>query len=282
MIPKSLYLPAYLFAALAAALPQGSSSSGPQSPASLGITKQEITTGGRKPATVFGSVVKFDDNVDITKPQLVGMAQAAYQEMISLWKSELAERPPVMTALKVGNEVILSSSMKGGATYIYQSQELINDDKKGKDDKVEKGFGAFTNVLKQNAPDVMEALDKCREESRRLEGIKNKDQSGNGESGSSSNPNTGQGAWSTVGGQKGKGKDQNGSKKGTPKVKNNKDTTYQHRRDGVCGEVLASLRYRMEHSGPNNRLDKKDPQPVVVAWLRLGLWRFYWFQGNGL
>jgi hypothetical protein len=104
----------------------------------LGITRDnpdgspDKKTGG--PPTIFSSKLTFHKHQDVWKDFLqedekkfAQIAKDAWWQMNKLWIEEDTHtrlRPLVMTALAVGNEIYLSSSMKGGA-FIYTT---TNDD----------------------------------------------------------------------------------------------------------------------------------------------------------
>lgn len=49
------------------------------------------------------------------------------------------------------------------------------------------------------------------------------------------------------------------------KLKENRLTTFQHKKGVNCGEVMTSIRYCNAHQGPTEQFRKKNPKPVVVA-----------------
>ncbi|PLB47475.1 hypothetical protein P170DRAFT_510309 [Aspergillus steynii IBT 23096] len=257
MIPKICYLLFYFFLSLVVGSPVALQA---RAPPSLGITKQTIQSGGRNPWTAFGSVLTLEENAKISKEQLAGIVKAAYGEMSTL-EPDVAKRPNVMTALQVGNEVILSSNMKGGGgVYVYNMQEQPLENKKNpNEDVVENGYGAFTDVLEKNAREVKDVLDSLRETSRNLQ---------NSQQSSTQQSNGKQPAQPSNNGQ-GNRNGQKGSARKSPndlsqELKGSRQTSFQHKNDANCGEVMASIRYNAVHK--NGKLKNLTPKPMVVAW----------------
>ncbi|KAE8378063.1 hypothetical protein BDV26DRAFT_292541 [Aspergillus bertholletiae] len=267
MLPKICYFLFYLFAALVGATPidleARAPTPPPTTPVPLGITKQTIK-GGKGDFTEYTSIVRFKKGTKLTEEQIVGLAEAAWEEMLSDHTQKGKKKfngnkiPRVMSALQVGDEVYLASSMKGGGgdSYIYTEKETQKvDEKKPKkaDEKKPNGSGSknvkdkkkqpqtpapktpvpedefaeFTNVLKNNAKDVMQALKEVS--------IDSKDH-----------------------------KKQKEQPAGKPY------TLDQHRVSASCGEVMASLLYRLENKNKDLRKTKVDKQkPKIVAWSRV-------------
>ncbi|KAI9035711.1 uncharacterized protein KD926_002962 [Aspergillus affinis] len=255
MIPKVCYLLFAFFLSLVVASPVALEQRTPAP--SLGLKKQTIQSGTRQPWTAFGSYLTFDKNAKIEKEHLAGLAKAAYEEMYNIEPNK-RDLPNVMTAIKVDNEVFLSSNMKGGGgVYIYNMQEQPLANKPNKDeDVVENGYGAFTDVLQQNAPDVKDALDALRKKSRELD---HKNPQSNSQQPSRTSNNGGKANQND-----GKSSSRTDPGKTSQELKSNRQTTFQHKNDANCGEVMASLRYRMVHK--TETLKNKKPQPTIVAW----------------
>ncbi|KAB8222336.1 hypothetical protein BDV33DRAFT_201590 [Aspergillus novoparasiticus] len=284
MLPKICYFLFYLFLTLVAATPVALEERAPKPAPSdlLGIKLQEIND-VNKPANAdksqfieYSSILTFTDGSKITNDHIVGLAKAAWEEMyvkhMAKYKNK-ATVPGVMSAMKVGNEVHLASSMKGGGSrYIYVAREenlkpdsgkktpgtdkKPGSDKKNPADKKNPGSdkktptdspaenqGVFTSVLKENAKDVMEAL---IDVSKQSQGHKN-GKTAAVEQAASGSAN-GQGSKNTKGGK-------------PP----SDPTIIQHRTSASCGEVMVSLEYRLAHK--QDTLRKKTPKPKIVAWV---------------
>ena len=279
MLPKICYFLFYLFLSLVAATPVALDARAPKpapKPVSLGLKVQKIDD-LNKPAKAkkssfveYSSILTFKDGSKITNDHVVGLAKAAWLEMYNMHLKENKDKvnkatlPTVMSAMKVGNDVYLASSMKGGGgRYIYVAREDADKgetdkgkttdkgkdadkgkktdkgkdtDKgkktdKGKDadkDKAEDKYGEFTSVLKDNAEDVMEALKAVSTQSQ-------------------------------------------GHKGGKGAANSNGGTVAQHRTQASCGEVMVSLEYRLDHKHDKLRKttyeqNKVKHKPAVVAW----------------
>ncbi|KAA8645135.1 hypothetical protein EYZ11_010978 [Aspergillus tanneri] len=183
MIPKIYYLVVCLLVALVAAGPVGkqgasqgqTSQSKPNNKykarpsfdglGSLGVKNMEF--GGPNRFNGYAAHLKLKSSSSVTEADIAGLAEAAWWEMFDLYiknppkdKAKQKGLPTVMTALKVGDEVFLASSLKGGG-YIYDRDGIAKlaaspDELRGKNEE-------FTSVLKEKAPDVMNALISCRE-----------------------------------------------------------------------------------------------------------------------
>ncbi|KAB8278145.1 hypothetical protein BDV30DRAFT_234093 [Aspergillus minisclerotigenes] len=274
MLPKICYFLFYLFLALVAATPVALEDRAPKpvpTAVPLGIKVQKIDDVNKPPKAKksefieYSSILTFKDGSKVTNDHIVGLAKAAWAEMYKLHMDEnknvlnTATLPGVMTAMKVGNEVHLASSMKGGGSrYIYVAREenLKPDsgkktpgdkknpgsDKKTPTDPPAESYGEFTSVLKDNAKDVMEAL---IDVSKQSQGHKN------GKAAAVE-----QAATSSANGQ--------GSKNTKGKKPPSDPTIIQHRTNAGCGEVMVSLEYRLAHK--QDILRKKTPKPTIVAW----------------
>lgn len=286
MLPKICYFLLYLFLALVAATPVALEDRAPKpvpTVGPLGIELQKIDDVNKPPKAKsefieYSSILTFKDGSKVTNDHIVGLAKAAWAEMYKLHMHDnqnvlnTATLPGVMTAMKVGNEVHLASSMKGGnGRYIYVAREenlkpdsgkktpgtdkKPGSDKKNPGDKKDPGsdkktptdppaenYGEFTSVLKDNAKDVMEAL---IDVSKQSQGHKN-----------GKTAAVEQAATSSANGQ--------GSKNTKGKNPPSDPTIIQHRTNAGCGEVMVSLEYRLAHK--QDILRKKTPKPAIVAW----------------
>ncbi|KAE8391580.1 hypothetical protein BDV23DRAFT_182394 [Aspergillus alliaceus] len=259
MLPKICYFLFYLFAALVGATPIDLEARAPPppptTPVPLGITKQAVK-GGKGDFIQYKSIVKFKKGTKLSDEQIVGLAEAAWDEMLSDHTKKGKkpfngnQMPRVMSALQVGDEVYLASSMKGGGgdSYIYTEKETKKVDEKKpngsgsknvKDKKKqpqtpapkspapEDEFAEFTNVLKSHAKDVMQALKEVSIDSQ-------------------------------------------DHKKQKEQPAGDEYTLDQHRTSASCGEVMASLLYRLENTSKDLRKTKVDKQkPKIVAWTRV-------------
>ncbi|KAA8642985.1 hypothetical protein EYZ11_009086 [Aspergillus tanneri] len=217
-----------------------------------------------KEYTGYVSRLKLKDSKSVEKSHIVGLAQAGWWEMYNkASKEDRVKFPKVMTALKVGDEVYLASSLKGG-NYIYEGREGPREEKPN--EKIgETHYGKFTTVLEENAPDVMNALDQCRQESIKtiLKTTRALDKQGAGKdewtvSRKKGVTSRGGGQWNSAVGGRRKGKPPGDTK---PKTGN---TLIQHKNDGACGEIMASLEYYLIDEQPS--LTTLDVRPTVVAW----------------
>lgn len=86
----------------------------------------------------------------ISNEQIVAVAHKAGEEMRETWNREIKphRRPSVMTALQVGEQIYLASSMKGEYSFIY---EYKIKDKNGKT-----GNGQFRNSVPSEIKDALE------------------------------------------------------------------------------------------------------------------------------
>lgn len=78
---------------------------------------------------LWSSIATFKD--DLTDGNLVQIADDAHKIMRDHWKSEkidVRKQPTVMTALKVGRDVYLASSVKGNPPVLYQNRRDNNGD----------------------------------------------------------------------------------------------------------------------------------------------------------
>ncbi|KAF5856228.1 hypothetical protein ETB97_007681 [Aspergillus alliaceus] len=200
---------------------------------------------------VFGSRITFTNPKEaIEAEHIVGLAQAAFKEMTSTKIPITFKMPTVMSALQVGNEVFLASSMTGGwGTYIYTAFEGKRPVPPSSENTGAEAYGEFTNVLTENAADVRDALQACS--------IKAVDQHGKRDwelTNTTEASITGQGLMNTK--QSGesllpRGPDEN---------------IIQHRFNANCGEIMASLAYRMTHNKKTDKLRHLMPNPKIVAW----------------
>ncbi|KAF5864130.1 hypothetical protein ETB97_008536 [Aspergillus alliaceus] len=270
MLPKLCYLLFFLFLGLVAANPmsleerglkkpptEGAKGKEPEKTKTVGIQKFEIKnpndSKSKAKFLVFGSRITFTDTKEaksITDGHIVGLAQAAFKEMTSTKIPSKVKMPTVMSALQVGNEVFLASSMTGGwGTYIYTAFEGQRPVPPTGQNTGAEAYGEFTNVLTENAPDVRDALQACS--------IKAVDQHGKRDwelTNTTEASITGQGLMNTK--QSGesllpRGPDEN---------------IIQHRFNANCGEIMASLAYRMTHNKKTDKLRHLTPKPKIVAW----------------
>ncbi|KAI9034760.1 uncharacterized protein KD926_005697 [Aspergillus affinis] len=264
MIPKVCYLLFYFFLSLVVASPVALQVRD-DTPKQL-VIKQTIKSGTSKDWTVFGSYLTFDKDAKIEPGHLVGIVKKAYDQMVSTANTVESKKnlPNVMTAIQVGNEIFLSSNMKGGGGhYIYNMQEQPLPNKGQAEDVVEDGYGAFAEVLQNNAPDVKAALDDLRRKSRELD---HKNPQPNSQNPSGTKGSHGKGSHTNSQHSSRKGFSKTDPNEASQELKHNRQTTFQHKNDANCGEVMASIRYRNVHKGQTEQLRKKNPKPVVVAW----------------
>ncbi|KAE8423635.1 hypothetical protein BDV36DRAFT_290308 [Aspergillus pseudocaelatus] len=219
------------------------------------LTVQQLTipnpNGKNTKFLVFGSRITFTDPKEtIEAEHIVGLAQAAFEEMTSTKIPSRMKMPTVMSALQVGNEVFLASSMTGGwGTYIYTAFEGERPVPPSGQNTGAEAYGEFTNVLTENAPDVRDALQACS--------IKAVDQHGKRHwelTNTTEASITGQGLMNTK---------QSGESL-LPRGPN--ENIIQHRFNANCGEIMASLAYRMTHNKKTDKLRHLTPKPKIVAW----------------
>ncbi|OGM48427.1 hypothetical protein ABOM_003395 [Aspergillus bombycis] len=195
---------------------------------------------------LYRSVVTFKDGNKVEDKHIVGLAKAGWDRMNELYNAETnpnrANRPTVMTAMKVDNKVYLASSVTGGSgNYIYQGFE-------------DNGYeGEFTSVLNA-APDVKAALEAVSAESKE----KDKKTTDKGKKTAAKVDKRTNGQQSAAGSSSGQGATNTKKKQpATPKIA-------QHTMNAGCGEVMASLEYQIDQKGA--ALRNKSPKPTIVAW----------------
>ncbi|KAI9043620.1 uncharacterized protein KD926_003390 [Aspergillus affinis] len=311
MIPKFCYLVVYLLVALVAAGPvgkqggtQGQAAQSKPKPSKykddpsfdslgkLGVKEMEFTSIGKSRFNGYASHLKLKSS-SVSEADIAGLAEAAWWEMFSQArtdKAKLNKLPTVMTALKVGDEVFLASSLKGGG-YIYDKSglsKLVANPGEQRDKKEE-----FTSVLKDSAKDVMDALISCREgsiattEPEQTSAPEKRGPTGKGprKGGSTSSdkdkktgtgPNNGQGQRNYQGGSTNPNKSQGQSSNGQGQSNNQggssttgsnnpiSEDLVKHKNEGACGEIMASLEYSLLN--PTKPLKNLPEQPTVVAW----------------
>lgn len=310
MIPKIFYLVVCLLVALVAATPVGEqagtkgqdSQLKPGDPidvnthvkkfkpmGNLGVKNMNIGEGFN------GYATRLELKASVTDKHIAGLAEAAWWEMYNQFKEDvkaspadraLATRlPTVMTALKVGNEVFLASSLKGGG-YIYDRNGLKElDDKLKKEEETNKE--GFTSVLRdtQGLEELMEALVNCRKESiertktkqintPEKQSSKHKGQGPRRGGSASSNSDKNRGPspqQSDPGANKSKKKDPSQGSRNTAggSTGSSSQTSpglLKHRNEGACGEIMASLEYYRLNPTKSLKNLEKESKPTVVAW----------------
>ncbi|OGM41707.1 hypothetical protein ABOM_009906 [Aspergillus bombycis] len=292
MLPKICYFLFYLFLTLVAATPVALEDRAPKpapSPVSLGLKVQTIddlnkpAKGKKNPFVEYSSILSFKDGSKITNDHVVGLAKAAWMEMYNMHleankkKVNKATLPTVMSAMKVGNEVYLASSMKGGGgRYIYVAREETDDGKttdKGKDTdkgkKTDKGKDADKGKKTDKGKDADKGkkTDKGKDSDKGKKTDKDKAEDKYGEFTSVLKDN----AEDVMQALKDVSTQSQGHKNGQGAANSNGGTVTQHRTQAGCGEVMVSLEYRLEHKHDKLRKtqyeqDKKKHKPTIVAW----------------
>lgn len=95
-------------------------------------------TKGQKDSQFFWSSIvtvgkKNDAKEVISDEQIVAVAHKASEEMRETWDGKIREdkRPSVMTALRVGEQIYLASSIKGDYSFIYENNKQGKNGKNG-------------------------------------------------------------------------------------------------------------------------------------------------------
>ena len=116
------------------------------------------TKGQKDEQFLWSSIITVDKENDakeaISDEQIVAVAHKASEEMRGTWTKDIKEdrRPSVMTALRVGEQIYLASSIKGDYSFIY---EYNKNGKNGKN-----GNGEIRNSVPSEIKDALEEA-KC-------------------------------------------------------------------------------------------------------------------------